>query len=51
VKNVGSKLLSVSNILRVVKENEMIARVLVKDTLQLVGSLFDIFLPLGLEEV
>ena len=51
VKDVGSKLLGISNVLRVVKENEMVTRVLIEDSLQLVGSSLDIFLPLGFEEL
>jgi len=51
VKDVGSKLLAISNVLRVVKDNEMGTRVLIEDSLQLVGCSLDIFLPLGFEEL
>ena len=51
MENVGGELLSISNVLRVINKDEMAARVLVENALQSVGSLFNVLLPLGLEEV
>lgn len=51
MENVGGKLLSVSNVLRVINKDEMATRVLVENALQSVGSLFNVLLPLGLKEL
>ena len=51
MQGICGKLLCVSNVFAIVKENQMSARVLVEDALQLVGSLLDVLLPLRLEEL
>lgn len=51
VQGVLSELLAVANVFPVVQVDEVIAGVLVEDTLQLVGGLLLELLPLGLEEL
>lgn len=51
MQGICGKLLCVSNVFAIVKENQMSARVLVEDALQLVGRLFDVLLPLSLKEL
>ncbi len=51
MQDVCGELLGVANVFRVVEDDEMIAGVVIEDTLELVGSAFDILLPLGLEKL
>lgn len=45
------KVLTVANVLRVVKHNKVVAGVVIKNTLQLVGGLPHVLFPLRLEEL
>ena len=50
VQDVSGELLRVANVLLIVEQDQVVTRMLVEHTLQLVGNLLDVLLPLGLKE-
>ncbi len=51
MQDVCGELLRVADVFLVIKNDEVIASMVVEYTLQLVGSAFDVLLPLGLEKL